>query len=90
VGVAGCRIGRTAVSQLAFLHRLRRLFGGEGPDVESIAAALSDRRARTIAHPMSDQELARAIREVQGVPASEAALKNLSDRLAAAKPDRPS
>jgi hypothetical protein len=39
---------------------------------------------------MTDQELARAIREFQSLPASEAALKKLTERLAAAKPGRPS
>lgn len=76
--------------RLAFLHRLRRLFGGDGPDVESLAGALNDGRLRQAAQPMTDQELAREIRQFQRLPASESALKKLAERLAAARPDRPS
>ncbi len=66
---------------IAFLYRLRRLFGGDGPHVESIAAALTEGRLRQPAHPMSDQELARAIREFQSLPPSEATLKKFAQRL---------
>ncbi|MGJ5130308.1 MULTISPECIES: hypothetical protein [unclassified Bradyrhizobium] len=74
---------------IAFLNRLRRLFGGAGPHIETIAAALADGRIKQPAHPMSDQELSRAIREFQSRPASEEALKKLAERLEAAKPDGP-
>ncbi|MGJ5046197.1 hypothetical protein ACQR09_03965 [Bradyrhizobium oligotrophicum] len=75
---------------IAFLSRLRQLFGGTGPHIETIAAALADGRIKQPAHPMSDQELSRAIREFQSRPASEEALRKLAERLAVAKPDRPS
>ncbi|MGJ4948106.1 hypothetical protein [Bradyrhizobium sp. HKCCYLS20291] len=66
---------------IAFLDRLRRLLGGSGPQIESIAAALSDGRLRPPVQPMSDHELARAIREFQSRPPSEATLRQLAQRL---------
>ena len=75
---------------IAFLHRMRRLFGDAAPPIESIAADFADRRLRQPAHPMSDQELARAIRALHSDPASRAVFKEPADGLAAAKPDRSS
>ena len=74
---------------IAFLNRLRRLFGGAGPHIETIAAALTEGRLKQPAHPMSDQELSRAIREFQSLPPNEASLKQLAQRLgdAESKPD---
>ncbi|CCD88393.1 conserved protein of unknown function [Bradyrhizobium sp. ORS 285] len=71
---------------IAFLYRLRRLFGGNEPHLETIAAALSDGRLKQPAHPMSDQELSRAIREFQRLPPSESSLKKLAERLGGAEP----
>ncbi|MGJ4887828.1 hypothetical protein ACQR1Y_06535 [Bradyrhizobium sp. HKCCYLRH3099] len=71
---------------IAFLYRLRRLFGGSGPHIETIASALTEGRLRQPAHPMSDQELSRAIREFQSLPPSEESLKKLAERLRATEP----
>jgi hypothetical protein len=82
------------VPHIAFLDRLRRLFGGKSESIARITAALGDGRLAPPAHPMSDQELSRAIREFQsecqGRPPSNEALKKLAERLAAAKPAPPS
>ena len=71
---------------IAFLDRLRRLFGGSGPHIETIAAALTEGRLTQPARPMSDQELSRAIREFQSLPPSETGLKKLAKRLGDAEP----
>ena len=70
---------------IAFLYRIRRLFGGSGAHLDSIAAALTRGELRQPAQPMSDHELARAIREFQSAPPSEATLRKLAQRLSAAE-----
>ncbi|MGJ5180786.1 hypothetical protein ACQR16_26490 [Bradyrhizobium oligotrophicum] len=71
---------------LAFLDRLRRLFGVAGPHIDIIAAALTAGRLKQPAHPMSDQELSRAIREFQRQPPSDTSLKKLARRLRDTEP----
>ncbi|MGJ4943482.1 hypothetical protein ACQR1W_23090 [Bradyrhizobium sp. HKCCYLS1011] len=66
---------------IAFLHRIRQLFGTSSPHVDVLAEALADGRLKQPAQPMTDQELARAIREFQNAPPSEATLKRLRERL---------
>lgn len=78
---------RTAVPHFAFLHRIRQLFGGSARHLDGIAEALADGRLKQPAQPMSDQELARAIREFQSAPLCEASLKKLAERLAGTKPN---
>ncbi len=72
---------------IAFLHRIRQLFGGSARHLDALAEALTDGRLKHPAQPMSDQELARAIREFQSAPPCEASLKKLGERLASTKPD---
>ena len=71
---------------IAFLHRIRQLFGGSARHLDELAEALADGRLKQPAQPMSDQELARAIREFQKAPLSDASLKKLGERLAGTKP----
>lgn len=67
---------------IPFLARIRRLFSGTSPHLDVIADAFRRGRLKQPAQPMSDQELARAIREFQTMPLSEAALKKLEARFA--------
>lgn len=64
----------------AFLHRVRHLFGGSVRHLDQVAEALADGRLKQPAKPMTDQELARAIREFQSAPPSEDSLKRLGER----------
>ncbi|GLH82334.1 hypothetical protein SSBR45G_72430 [Bradyrhizobium sp. SSBR45G] len=64
---------------IAFLERLRRWFGGSGA-IETIAPVPSEGRRKQPAHPMSDQELSRAIRELRSPSPSEARLEKLARR----------
>ena len=82
------RPGDKNMPNIAFLYRLRQLFGGTtNPHLDGIAEALADGRLKQPAHPMSDQELARAIREFRSLPLSDASLKKLAERFAEQKPD---
>ncbi|WP_247461675.1 hypothetical protein [Bradyrhizobium sp. 62] len=54
---------------------------GSGEHLDSISHAFLQGRLKEPAQPMSDQELARAIREFQAVPVSDWALAKLSQRL---------
>jgi hypothetical protein len=70
---------------IAFLARVRRLFTTPSPHLDLIADAVTNGTLKQPPQPMSDQELARAIRDFQSMPLSEAALKKLGARLAASK-----
>lgn len=69
----------------AFLHRIRHLFGGSIRHLDRVTEALADGRLKQPAKPMTDQELARAIREFQSAPLSEDSLKRLAERWADGK-----
>lgn len=73
---------------IAFLARIRRLFTEPSPHLDVIADALAQGRLTQPARPMSDHELARAIREFQAMPPSDAALKKLGARFASSKGER--
>lgn len=73
---------------IGFLSRIRRLFTAPSPHLDVIADAFADGRLKQPAHPMSDQELSRAIREFQSVPLSDQAVKKLAARLSTPKPER--
>jgi hypothetical protein len=70
------------VPNIAFLARIRRLFKAPSPHLDVIADAFVEGESTQPAQPMSDQELARAIREFQNMPLSEAELKKLGGRFA--------
>ena len=60
-----------------FLARVRRLFVEPSEHLDSIAEALAKGRLQQPVVPMSDQELAHAIREFQKTPPSRATLEQL-------------
>lgn len=70
-----------AVPYRPFLARIRELFQSE-PDrhLESIEDGFKSGSLRPPAHPMSDQELARAIREFCGAPVSDTTIRELASR----------
>ena len=74
------------MSQIAFLSRIRRFFTGASARLDGLADAWTSEGLRQPAHPMSDQELARAIREFQGTPLSEASPKKRASRPGNGKP----
>lgn len=76
------------MAHITFLARIRRLFGTPSPHLEFIADALTRGKLQHPAEPMSDQELARAIREFRNMPLSAASLNKLGTRFAARKPKR--
>lgn len=76
------------VAHIAFLARIRRLFAAPSPHLEFIADAFAQGQLQHPPEPMSDQELARAIREFQSMPLSAASLNKLGSRFAARKPER--
>lgn len=61
-----------------FLARMRRLFEGPSEHLDSIADALANGTLQQPILPMSDHELARAIREFRSSPPSAASLDKLS------------
>jgi hypothetical protein len=69
----------------AFLGRIRRLFTARSPHLDLIADAFARGRLKQPAQPMSDQELARAIREFQSMPLCETSLNRLGARFTASK-----
>jgi hypothetical protein len=70
------------MSSTTILKRIRHLFASEsGEHLDSISAAFQRGALNEPARPMSDQELARAIREFQAVPVSDWTLAKLSQRL---------
>ncbi|MBH5396806.1 hypothetical protein HZZ13_03230 [Bradyrhizobium sp. CNPSo 4010] len=71
------------------LERIRRLFASDaGEHLDSISDALLKGTLREPVRPMSDQELARAIREFRSAPVSDWTLAKLSRRLAEASAPR--
>jgi hypothetical protein len=73
---------------IAFLARIRRLFTAPSPHLDIIADAFAQGHLKQPAQPMSDQELARAIREFQNMPLSEVSLKKLGARFTDPKPEK--
>jgi hypothetical protein len=73
---------------IAFLARIRRLFTAPSPYLDVIADAFANGQLKQPAQPMSDQELARAIREFQNVPLSESSLKKLGSCFKDPKPEK--
>lgn len=63
-----------------FLDRIRRLFEGPSEHFDLIAESLAKGRLQPI-KPMSDQELAVAIREFRELPASPSAIEKLETQL---------
>ncbi|WP_407112587.1 hypothetical protein [Bradyrhizobium sp. LMG 9283] len=64
------------------LERIRGMFASDtGEHLDRISDALLNGTLKEPAHPMSDQELARAIREFRSVPVSDWTLARLSRRL---------
>ncbi len=65
-----------------FLSRIQGLFGAR-PDahLESIADALKNGRIEIPIQPMTDQELARALREFRDKPVSDRSVRKLGTRL---------
>lgn len=61
----------------AFLARIRQFFDSPDEHLDWIASGLEGGRLRQPATPMTDQELAEAIREFQNAPPSEDSLKKL-------------
>lgn len=75
---------------IGFLARIRRLFAAPNPHLDVIAEAFAKGTLKQPAQPMSDHDLARAIREFQNMPLSDAALKKLGARLRDGNAERPS
>ena len=73
---------------IAFMTRVRRLFTRSSPHSGLIADPFAQCTLRRPAQPMSDHELARAIREFQNMPLSDAALRKPGARLVNPKPER--
>jgi hypothetical protein len=72
------------LSEIPFLARVRHLFlSRPGDHFESLVKAFSNGELTSPVHPMSDQELAHAIREFQARPVSEWTVRKLGKRLAA-------
>ncbi|MCG6205580.1 hypothetical protein LPW26_13095 [Rhodopseudomonas sp. HC1] len=64
-----------------FLDRIRRLFDGPSAHFDMIADSLAQGRLKQPVKPMSDHELAQAIREFQGLPPSSSAIEKLRSHL---------
>lgn len=64
-----------------FLSRIRKLIQGR-PDAhfDSIEDGFRSGRLQLPAQPMTDQELARAIREFRGAPVSDWTMRKLANR----------
>ena len=70
------------MSSTTILKRIRHLFASDsGEHLDSLRAAFLHGTLKEPARPMSDQELARAIREFQAVPVSDWTIAKLSRRL---------
>ena len=65
----------------AFLDRIRRLFEGPSEHFDLIADSLAKGRLKQPIKPMSDQELAVAIREFRSLPPTPTALQKLESHL---------
>lgn len=71
------------------LERIRRLFTSDASEhLDSIRDAFVAGTLKERVRPMSDQELARAIREFRSAPVSDGTLAKLSQRLVAASVPR--
>jgi hypothetical protein len=68
-----------------FLARIRRFFDGPSEHLDLIADALAKGQLQQPATPMSDYELAQAIREFRNVPASPIAIDRLGAKLSTDK-----
>jgi hypothetical protein len=69
-----------AVPHRPFLSRVQRLFASiADPHLTTIENGFRSGRLKPPVQPMSDQELARAIREFQGAPVSDWTLRKLAD-----------
>ncbi|MGP9810538.1 hypothetical protein ACTZWT_03385 [Rhodopseudomonas sp. NSM] len=68
-----------------FLARIRRFFDGPSEHLDLIADALARGRLQQPVKPMSDQELAQAIREFLSAPASPNAIEKLEAKLSTDK-----
>lgn len=64
-----------------FLARIRRLFAESDEHLRWIAEAFAEGRLKQPVSPMSDSELARAIREFRAVPPSFETLSKLGSDL---------
>jgi hypothetical protein len=65
-----------------FLERIRRLFDGPSEHLDLVAEAIVDGRLKQPVKPMTDHELAQAIREFRNAPASQHAIERLGSNLA--------
>lgn len=69
------------MSPPTILKRIRHLFAsGPSQHLDSISDAFLNGALKEPVHPMSDQELARAIREFRSAPVSEWTIAKLSQR----------
>lgn len=64
-----------------FLDRIRRLFDGPSEHLNLIADSLAQGVLKQPVRPMSDQELAQAIREFRSLPPSPRAIEKLGSHL---------
>jgi hypothetical protein len=65
----------------AFLDRIRRLFEGPSEHFDLIADSFAKGRLKQPIKPMSDQELAVAIREFRNLPPTPTAIEKLETHL---------
>lgn len=74
---------------ITILERIRGLFAADrSGHLDSISAALLSGTLQELAHPMTDQELARAIREFRTKPVFDRTLAKLSRRFVEVPRDR--
>lgn len=79
------------MSPSTILQRIRDLFASDACEhLDCIDRAFADGRLKEQFRPMSDQELAHAIREFRSAPASDWTLAKLARRLAEASAPRDS
>lgn len=65
-----------------FLSRVQQLFGADSKEhLQSIEDGFKTGKLKLPAQPMTDQELAQAIREFQAMPVSDVTLLQLGKRL---------
>ena len=79
--------GENEVPYIGFLARIRRLFTAPSPHLDIIADAFAEGTLKGPAQPMSDHELARAIRDFQALPPSAASLAGLAARFKERRPE---
>lgn len=74
--------GEVPMPYRLLLARIQRLFGSDADaHLQSIEDGFKDGRLKVPSQPMTDQELAHAIREFIATPVSDVALKQFGDRL---------